>query len=152
MRLRTCVTFKSNAFNITNPKPEFVHPENFGDDVVRWFMTKFRNRQIAVDDEDPSQEDHGWYMTFRFNDLLYDVVVSYAPTNDAARWLVALERSVGLFGSIIGQRHHGVRVEAVRLVHDILQASEECRDVQWLFFENVRRGNLESGSADPLEP
>jgi hypothetical protein len=150
MKLRTCVTFKSDAFNASNPKPEFVHPENFGDDVVRWFMTKLRDRQVDVDEDDPSQEDHGWYLTFRFNELLFDLVVSFVPANDTARWLVSLERSVGLFGSMIGQRHRGVTVDAVRLVNDILQASAECRDVEWFFFEDVRRGNLANGSAEPL--
>lgn len=150
MKLRTCVTFKSDAFNTSKPKPEFVHPENFGDDVVRWFMAKLRDRQIDVDEEDPSQEDHGWYATFRLKDLLFDLVVSFAPANNTARWLVSLERSVGLFGSMIGQRRRGVTVESVRLVNGILQTSEECRDVEWLFFEYVRRGKLENGSADPF--
>ena len=150
MTLRTCVTFTSNAFNVSISKPEFVHPENFGDDVARWFMTKFHDRQIGFDEEDPSQEDHGWYVTFRLNGLLYDLVASYAPTNDAQRWLLSLERSVGLLRSMMGQRRRGVTIEAVQLINDILQASAECQDVKWLFFSDVRRGNLQNGSDDPL--
>lgn len=148
MKLRTCVTFRSEAFNSSNPKPEFLHPENFGDDVVRWLMAKLRDRQIALDDQDPAQEDHGWYVTFRSNELLFDLIVSYAPLNDTPRWLVSVERSVGLFGSLVGQRHRGVTVEALQVIDGILQRSEQCRDVRWLFFDDVRRGNLENGSAD----
>lgn len=153
MKLRTCATFTSDAFNTTKAKPEFVHPENYGDDLARWFMTQFRDRKLAVDEEDPSQEDHGWYVTFTFNDLLYDLIVIYAPANGAAaRWLACIEKSAGLFGTMIGQRHRAVTAEVVQLINDILMHAEECRDVRWLYFDDVRRGNLEKASASPVAP
>jgi hypothetical protein len=153
MKIRTCATFKSDAFNTTTPKPSFVHSENFGDDLASWFMAKLRDRQAAVDENDPSQEDHGWYLTFKLNDLLYDIVVTYVPGNGAApRWLACIERSVGLLGSMIGKRHRSVTTEVVQLINEVLVESQECRDVRWLFFDDVRRGNLENGSASPLNP
>jgi hypothetical protein len=150
MKLRTCATFTSRTFNTSIQKPEFVHPENYGDDLVRWFMIQLRGRKLVVDENDPSQEDHGWYVTFTWNHLSYDLVVTYAPTNGmAARWLACIERSVGLFGTLIGQRHRAVPSEIVQLVNDILVHAGECEDIQWLYFDDVRRGNLSSGSASP---
>lgn len=150
MNLRTCATFTSAAFNTTTPKPEFAHPENYGDDLVRWFVVQLRERQLSVDEEDPSQEDHGWYVSFTVDDLLYDLIVTYAPANGmAARWLACIEKSVGLFGTVIGQRHRGVTRRVVQLVNDILVEAEHCRDVRWLYFDDVRRGNLENGSTSP---
>ncbi len=150
MKLRTCAVFTSEAFNTTRPKPEFAHPENYGDDLARWFMTQIRDRGLAVDEEDPSQEDHGWYVTFTLDGLLYDLVVSYAPEDgEAARWLACIERSVGLWGTMIGQRHRAVTREVVELVNDILVHAEECADIRWLFFDDVRRGNMDGGSASP---
>lgn len=150
MKVRSCAIFGSDAFNTRTPKPAFVHPENYGDDLARWLMDKLRARQLVVDEEDPSQEDHGWYVTFAFEGALYDLVVTYAPGNGAAgRWLACIERSVGLWGTMIGQRHRGVTKEVVRLVNDILVEAEECRDVRWLYFEDVRRGNLEQPTGSP---
>jgi hypothetical protein len=150
MKLRTCAIFASEAFNTTTTKPEFIHPENYGDDLARWFMDELRSRQIAVDEGDPSQEDHGWYVTFTLNARCYDIVFICAPANDgAARWLACIENSVGVFGTMLGLRHRAVPRAVVELVKDILVHAEECRDTRWLYFEDVHRGTLENDGASP---
>lgn len=151
MILKTCAVFRSTAFNTTNSKPEYVHQGNCGDDVVLWLADKLRDRGTWIEEEEPSQEDHGWYLTFRRNDILYDLIVSYAPENGGApRWLVSIERGFGLLGSLFGRRYKRVEVEVVRLVNDILQKAEECRGVRWLFETDLGRGDLQHGSEDPF--
>jgi hypothetical protein len=114
-------------------------------------MDKLRARNVEIDESDPSQEDHGWYLTFKIQGSLHDAVVSHVPTDDGdALWLLCLERSVGILGSIIGRRHRSVTVEALQLVDETLQASPEVRDVQWLLFTDVRRGELGQGRSGPL--
>ena len=63
---------------------------------------------------------------------------------------MAIERSVGLLGSLVGQRRRGVTADVVRLVNDILGASGECSDIKWLLFEDVRQGKLDEGTAAPF--
>lgn len=149
MRVRTCVTFTSDAFNTRQSSPEFVHPENFGDDLARWLMKQFGARGVTIEEDSPGQEDHGWYITFKLDERLYDVVVTYVPELGSGRWLVVVERSVGLIRSAVGHRHR-VAPAAVNLLNDVLQAAQECRDIRWLFFADVRRGDLTTTSTGPL--
>ena len=40
--MRTLVTFRSSAFNTTQPKDYFINPGCFGDDVAKWLMGELR--------------------------------------------------------------------------------------------------------------
>ncbi|HEV7240373.1 MAG TPA: hypothetical protein VGQ36_14125 [Thermoanaerobaculia bacterium] len=150
MKQRTCVTFDSNFFNTTVQKPEFAHSDNFGDDVARWLMSKLRGRGVPVDETDPSQEDHGWYVTFETDGKLHDVVAIYAPDADAARWLLSVERSLGIIGTIFGRRPRSVANAAVELIDAILQSSPEVTGVRWLRYDDVQKGNLDIGAPTPF--
>jgi hypothetical protein len=150
MVLRTCATFESDSFNTTKSKPEFAHPDNYGDDLVRWLMGKLRDRGVSVDESGPSQEDHGWYVTFGSGRESHDAIVVYAPSETASRWLLSVERSVGVLGTIFGRRTRTVLEGAVELIHNILSESTEIRSVRWLRFEDVRQGDLDGGAPTPL--
>jgi hypothetical protein len=143
--LRTCATFESDAFNTTVSKPEFVRPDNYGDDVVLWLAGRLRERGVPVDESDPSQEDHGWYVTFGTDRESHDAVVVYAPTETASRWLLCVERSLGIFGTMFGRRTRAVLPAAVDLIESILRDAPEVRNLRWSSFADVRRGNLEDG-------
>ncbi len=151
MAIRTCATFESDSFNTTESKPEFVPPDNYGDDVVLWLMGKLRDRGVPVDESDPSQEDHGWYVTFGPDRESHDAVIVYAPTETASRWLLCVERSVGVLGSILGRRARAVVPSAVELIEDILRDAHEVRNLRWSSFEEVRQGNLEDGTGSPRD-
>lgn len=150
MALRTCATFESDSFNTTESKPTFIRPDNYGDDLVRWLMGKLRDRGVPVDETDPSQEDHGWYVTFGSDRESHDAIVVYAPTETASRWLLSVERSVGVLGTIFGRRTRTVLEGAVELIHNILSESAEVRRVKWLRFEDVRQGDLDGGAPTPF--
>lgn len=152
MKLRTCAVFHSDAFNMESPKEGFAHPENFGDDLARWLMEQLLERGVDVDDAGPEQEDHGWYITFRHDGQLYDLVVSFVPSRGGGTpsWLVCLERSHGLLGSLFGQRRSSIKREPLLLMHEVLSSSDLCGSVTWLYFKDVRRGRLTTGATHPL--
>ena len=89
-----------------------------------------------MDETGPSQEDHGWYLTFLYEQHPYDLFVAYMPTGQAnsGTWLACLERSYGLLGSLLGKRHRSIEPGAILVIHDVLAASELCHNVRWLFF------------------
>jgi hypothetical protein len=64
---RTLVTFKSSAFNTSEPKPYFINPGCYGDDVAKWLTRELRGRGFKTDEE-PGQEDFGWYFNFEHGD------------------------------------------------------------------------------------
>ena len=61
--IRTVVTFSSTAFDMAEPKDYFMNPCCFGDAVAKWLIAELR-KQVAKTDEQPGQEDFGWYLNF----------------------------------------------------------------------------------------
>jgi hypothetical protein len=147
---RTVVTFKSRAFNTSMPKPSFVNPECFGDDVAAWLIGQLRARGLETA-EQPGAEDFGWYVRFTQNDTPYCAVVGYRPDHgpDGGDWVVWLERDAGFFGSLLGRRDKGIQHEAAHLLHEILSASGELRHIRWYFKKDFDAGREDGASATP---
>ena len=118
--MKTAFTFQSNAFN-TTPRDYFMNPACFGDDVALWLISQLRVNGCAVD-EQPEQEDFGWYVRFDVGGTKHDVVVGYRPDDES--WICWIERSGGPFGAAFGKRKQ-VAPEVVDIIQRILSASPE---------------------------
>jgi hypothetical protein len=59
-KVRTVATFESTAFNMADPKDYFINPRCFGDDLAKWLIDELRKQGLETDDE-PGQEDFGWF-------------------------------------------------------------------------------------------
>lgn len=89
------VTFASTAFNTTKSKRYFIHSGCFGDDLCKWLIGALREPGLSTDDE-PGQEDFGWYLNFRIDSKEYTFVVSYRPYDET--WIGWVEWRRGLLG------------------------------------------------------
>src|SRR5437879_4547928 len=118
-----CLIFESDAFNTTVEREYFINPCCFGDDVARWLIAELRARGYITDDE-PGQEDFGWYLTFEVAGTKHHAVIGYRPDSDGAdgEWICWIERACGLIGSLLGRRKY-VRAEALEAVKGILSSS-----------------------------
>jgi hypothetical protein len=103
--VRRIVTFRSAKFNSTEPKPYFINPGCFGDDVARWLIAELCKRSVETEKE-PGQEDFGWYLGFRLASVRYRFVVGFRPDDEleGRSWILWIERIRGLFGSAFGGR------------------------------------------------
>ncbi len=149
-RLRTVVTFRSSAFNTTEEKDYFINPGCFGDDVGKWVIQELRTRGLHTDEE-PGAEDFGWYITFQVGDLEYCFVISYRPANGEPEgdWIGWLERSKGLFASMLGLRKKGIQPEAAQAIHAVLSSSPQIREMRWHFQKDFHAGREELASERP---
>jgi len=143
-RVRTVVRFVAEGFNKTEPRDYFINPCCFGDDVAKWLMGDLRKKGLAVDDE-PGQEDFGWYFGFRFQGEEYHLVIG--SMEDTPYWLIWLERAKGLIPSLFGARNRGIKPAAVQLIHDVLGASPNVSDMRWWHKPDFDRGADESLSS-----
>ena len=127
---KTVLAFQSTAFNTTTTREYFINPGCFGDDVVRWLISELRANGHDVD-EQPGQEDFGWYVRFDVRGIKHDAVIGYRidSHNGADEWICWIERTAGLVGTVLGKRKH-VMPEAVEVVHRILSASQEVLGVR----------------------
>src|SRR6185295_1206465 len=112
--IRTLVTFQSPAFNGTERRDYFINDCCYGDDVARWLIEQLRSRGLQTDDE-PGQEDFGWYFGFKVGGTGYHFVIGHRPADgqDPAVWIGWLERKAGVLGSMFGARERGIQPEGV---------------------------------------
>jgi len=150
--MRTVVTFQSTSFNTTEPKPYFINPCCFGDDLARWLIGQLRGRGVDTD-EKPGQEDFGWYLDFQIAGVRSTFVVGFGfPPLDASAdgtWIGWIERSRGFLGSVLGRRNRYIDPSAVELMHTILSTSPNFRDVRWHSRRDFDKGNWAVGSPTP---
>lgn len=145
-QIRSFITFRTKAFNLAKPSPEFFHDKNFGDDLALWFGKRLAEAGWTVEGE-IGQEDHGWYITFRKNRKSYDLIVQ-ALDSEGGVWLAWVELALGVLPSIFGGRKKPVPREPVAAVHKILQNSPEFSDVNWFTREEFHAGR--EGAASPF--
>lgn len=141
--MRTVAIFKSRQFNLTQSRPYFLNEESFGDDLGRWLINRFRSLGLKCDEE-PSQEDFGWYFAFELDGSAYRAVIGNIARE---MWFVSLERVSGIARSIFGRSTVGA--DAVSLLHRILGTAAEIHDLRWLDWSDFKRGVLEPAWTTP---
>lgn len=151
--IRTVVTFQSLAFNTTERRDYFINDGCYGDDVARWLIEQLRARGIRTDDE-PGQEDFGWYFGLRAGDIDYQFVVGHRPADgsDPGVWIGWLERKAGLLGSLFGARKRGIRPDGARAIHSVLSASPQISHVRWHHRQDFDAGREDNGQTEPIAP
>jgi hypothetical protein len=134
-KVRTVVTFESTAFNMAEPKDYFINPCCFGDDLAKWLIDELRKQGLETDDE-PGQEDFGWYLNFETADISHTFVIGHRPTGEteAGTWFGVIERNRVFF------RRRGIQPSAVDAIHRILSTSPLIRDVRWHFKLDFDKG------------
>jgi hypothetical protein len=152
IRIRPLVTFKSTAFNITEPRSYFINKCCFGDDIAKYLLSELQRSGLRAGDE-PGQEDFGWYLNFAVAGVSHCFVLMYRSDDvrEGATWIGVLERNRGFFGSVFGRRKHGIQESAANAIHRILAASTFIRDVRWYFQEDFDNGHEEKGASTPQE-
>jgi hypothetical protein len=145
MTMRSVVTFKSDLFNLTEPKEHFMNPSCFGDDLAKWLIQRFKEKDIEVEEE-PGQEDFGWYFHYLSEGTLHCLVIG---NEGGEAWYLVVERHCGLLGSMFGQRHKKIVPAAIELVHTTLHEEPRITDVEWFHWRQFRRGQLTDGASVP---
>ena len=146
---RTMVTFKSTAFNTSEPKDSFINACCFGDDLCRWLMQQLQAQGIETAGE-PGQEDFGWYFTFQAGGVEHCFVVGYQPgDDDEGAWIGQIERHVGFWRSLLGGRQHGILPEATQAIHQALVSSDCIRALRWHVERGAAASHEDAGAEEP---
>jgi hypothetical protein len=151
MKVRRNVIFKSSAFNTSERKPYFINDCCYGDDLARSVISALRANGVRADDE-PGQEDFGWYLGFRIEETPYTLVITYRPGETAPEgdWICTVERVPGCLGFLVGAQNRGIRPEAPAAIHKVLAASSQITDVRW--FDDDEMRTEENGHPAPEGP
>jgi|ERR1051325_1806022 hypothetical protein len=149
--IRTIVSFKSTAFNTTEPRRHFINSCCFGVDLAKWLIHELRNKGVNADSE-PGQEDFGWYFNFLVTETPHTFVVGHCPSlveGGEGTWIGWIERHRGLLGSLLGARRRGIKPAAPKTLHSILSSSPQIQDIRWHFRRDFDKGREQLGAPAP---
>jgi hypothetical protein len=140
--MQLIAAFRSTAFNTREPKPYFINPCCFGDDVAKWLIAQLHVRSVETENE-PGQEDFGWYVRLRFGGARYFLLVSLRPDNvlEGRTWILCIERDRGLLGSAFGLPRRGIDPAVPELLNAILTGAHEIEDVRWYSSDEFDKEN-----------
>ncbi len=121
--------------------------------MANWLLGELRKLGVKTD-EQPGQEDFGWYLDFYVADIGHTCVILYRPgvDNDKGTWIGWLERKRGFIGSVLGTRSRGIDSLAAEMLHTVVARSSQIRDVRWHFQRDFDRGLEERGALEPCTP
>lgn len=116
------------------------------DDLAKWVIAELRKLGISADDE-PGQEDFGWYLNFKIAQTAYSFVVGYREDDET--WIGWIERNRGFLSSILGWRTRHLDLAAPEILHAVLSSSNLIDGLRWHFPCDFDRGNEEKAFASP---
>ena len=96
-------------------------------------MAELRNRGIPTDDE-PGQEDFGWYFNFNVAGERHCFVVSFQPNDISVGdcWHGWVERDTGFLASVFGSRRlRDINLDAIQVIADIFASSSQITQISW---------------------
>ena len=102
------MTFESTAFNMAEPKEYFINPCCFGDDLAKWLIDELRKKGSETDDE-PGQEDFGWYLNFETAGIAHCFVIGHRPTGESVGHGLALSSEIVVFLVHYWRRKRGIQ-------------------------------------------
>lgn len=150
--------FQSTLFNKTEERDYFINPDCFGDDVCCFLISRLKDAGVNCEDE-PRQEDWGWYFNFRIDDVQYAFNCGLrrnwgAPPGieeeswDEA-WICFVERRGKGFLSLFGGGDKTVALEAVQQIHNALASTDAISSIRWHEQKEFDKNNEEAGTATP---
>jgi hypothetical protein len=131
-------------------KNYFINPCCFGDDLAKWLIGELRKDGLRTDEE-PGQEDFGWYLNFEVLGASHIFIIGHRPSGESevGTWIGWLERNRGFIASIFGRRKHEIASSAAVAIHTILSRSPQIQDVRWHFQRDFDKGNEVRGVSSP---
>ena len=130
---RKDILFKTDRFNLSIEKENFINSCCFGEDLANWLREVMISKGISVDE--PGQEDYGWYLGAEFNGITYFIGVSgNADEEDSqsnkGEWRLMIENKRSLGDKLFGKNKLAEDDQLVLLVINELKAQADFSGVR----------------------
>ena len=117
------ILFKSERFNLSEPRDFYINDCCFGDDVARWLVGVLRSRNVDV--TEPDQEDWGWYIDVALAGQRYFVGIGGVADDEQSlgnrgQWRLMIEKYRTIWERIRRCNELSPEDPLVRLLLDIV--------------------------------
>ena len=147
------VTFATTLFNPTEVKDYFINPCCFGDDCLQWLIDRLKEQGWQEVDEEPDEEDWGWYFFVKAGQRIFWVGVGLLEDEDRPpTWLIFVESQLSwMKRKIFGQSDQTELLTLCQALDQVLKSSPEISDIRWYTKGDWSKGKQEGGHSSPAE-
>ena len=127
---RTDILFRTNRFNVSDPRPYFINECCFGDDAANWLRLELIEHKVEV--QEPYQEDWGWEMFATCRGTSYflglgGLLDNSAPTPNYGEWRVMISKVRSIKDKLTGRNKMTSDEGILVIVEDILKSQSDIR-------------------------
>jgi hypothetical protein len=130
---RKDILFKTERFNLSIVKKNFINPCCFGEDLATWARELMISRGMSV--AGPEQEDWGWYLDAELEGIKYFIGISgNADEEDGqsnnGEWRIMIENKRSLGEKLFGKNKLSEDDRLVVLLLNEVKAQADFSDVR----------------------
>ncbi|MGH9900899.1 MAG: hypothetical protein ACRD68_03565 [Pyrinomonadaceae bacterium] len=132
--LKRHVTFKTDMFDNKEPKPHFINPRCFGEDIACWLLARLNRDRYSLGD--PIQEDDGWGFWANVSGERYWTAIGVTDESigeNVAEWVVMVANDPGLniVRRLFARPKEENLLELCRAIDAALRAEKRIVDIEW---------------------
>jgi hypothetical protein len=127
------IVFETARFNLSEPKPHFINPGCFGEDVVHWLGGRLEAhgvRTIRI-----YQEDWGWEMEARLGEISYFVGAGGvrdqgAESPNYGQWRIFVQKRRSILDRALGKNRMSKTDPLLWMIESALHEEADIRNVR----------------------
>lgn len=131
MAMRNQVFFRTNLFENKEPKPHFINPRCFGEDLAAWLLSRLQGMPFSLGE--PIQEDYGWGFWVQNDYWVAIGVMDDSIGVDDPEWLVSIAYDAGLNlrKRLFGKADPSLQMRICEAINSVLRREHQIADIRW---------------------
>ncbi|HVF46012.1 MAG TPA: hypothetical protein VNA17_00450 [Pyrinomonadaceae bacterium] len=128
--MKSQISFTTDIFESQTPKPHFISPRNFGEDLAEWLVEASRASAFKLGS--PFQTEEGWTVPAQAGGESFEIGVGIMDESigDAqANWLITVEKKRKW--KVFSSRDSELRSELCDHIQNILRDKPHIREIRW---------------------
>jgi hypothetical protein len=125
------VFFRSTLFENKEPKPHFINPRCFGDDLALWLLERLRENKWSF--SEPIQEDYGWGFWVEQDYWVAIGIMDDAIGIENPEWSISVNYDPGfnLRKRLFSKVDHSLHLQICEAIHAVLSSEPAITNIHW---------------------
>ena len=129
--MRNKAYFRSSLFENKEPKPHFINPLCFGEDLVSWLLRGLQVTPFSLGES--IQEDYGWGFWVERDYWVAVGVMDDSVGVEDPQWVVAVDYDAGLnvWKRLFGKADSSLQLKICEAINLVLRDEPKVTEISW---------------------